>query len=153
MACITAGGWLALGGLGLERNARVFAGGAGLAGNERLYFVVGIFETWQDHPLETIVKVGAGTENNNFSKDLLAGCGKGRRHAHINGPESDRYLVAFFQDWETGDLFENEREEWIMKNLNRGHLQPATESYSWNMYRITFAIKLPVLLSIIAGVT
>lgn len=46
-----------------------------------------------------------------------------------------------------------------MKNLNRDSAQPAVNSYSirvilrWDIYRIAFAIMLPVFLSIVAGVT
>jgi len=36
-----------------------------------MYFVVGIFEPWHDHPIETLIKVG--TENENFTKDLSRG--------------------------------------------------------------------------------
>ncbi|KAK4444187.1 hypothetical protein QBC34DRAFT_442697 [Podospora aff. communis PSN243] len=108
-----------------------------------MYFVIGIFELWHDHPLEILIKVGA--ENENFTKDLSKGCGEDGRHAHIKDPGAEQYLRALYQDW-------------IMENLNRGNPQPVPNSYSirlvlrWDIYRITFAIMLPVLLSIVAGV-
>ncbi|KAK1751058.1 hypothetical protein QBC47DRAFT_464270 [Echria macrotheca] len=156
--------------------------GPELGDNQKLYFVIGIFEPSRDKPVETIVKVGDGRKNDNFSKDVsravrklrglhrflslksVAGfaiyeCGAHGRHTHIKDPEAEQYLVALFEAWRAGEVFKAQWQDWIMKNLNRGNPQPAAGSYSirlvlrWDTYRISFAIMLPVFLSIIAGVT
>ncbi|KAK3349682.1 hypothetical protein B0T25DRAFT_570294 [Lasiosphaeria hispida] len=131
---------------------------------------------------EALIKIAAGDEHENFSDDLLKGarelrglhrfyslrsvarfaayeCGESGHHTHIDEPEAEHYLRTLFEDWRAGSLLKSEWEHWIMKNLNRGHSQPAANCYSirlvlrWDIYRITSTIMVPVLLSIVAGAT
>ncbi|KAH6855586.1 hypothetical protein B0I37DRAFT_411567 [Chaetomium sp. MPI-CAGE-AT-0009] len=156
--------------------------GAGNLERTKLYFVVGIFDPWHDRPRETLIKVGAENGQENFPDELSKGvrslrglrrffslksvarfsvyeCGEGARHTHIDDPDAEHYLRTLFEDWRAGSVLKPEWESWVMKNLNRGSPEPTVNSYSirlvlrWDIYRIALAIMLPVVLSIVAGVT